>query len=76
MQHDSFDAREIAKVQDFVIAERHKCLSAREWSFRLRGYGYDVRQEGDAHVVKTLVRGETLFSLTEEALKKTANVEA
>jgi hypothetical protein len=41
-------------------AERGKALSAREWKFRLAGYGYGIREEGDMRIVMSLSRGTDL----------------
>ena len=46
MTHTHLNATEIARVQDIVLAERVKSLSEREWQFRLRGYGYGLRESG------------------------------
>ncbi len=68
MIHSTLDTAEIARVQDFVLAERRKCLSDREWQFRLRGYGYGLRQAGGACVVTALPRGADLFEIDAAAL--------
>ncbi len=72
MIHTTLDAAEIAKVQDFVLAERRKCVSDREWQFRLRGYGYGVRPHGDGHVVTELLRARDLFQIDAAALRAPA----
>ena len=33
----------VSEVRTFVMDERKHCVSDREWKFRLRGYGYDLR---------------------------------
>ena len=37
--------------------ERKTCLSDRGWKFRLRGYGYDLRQTDRGTMVTTLPHG-------------------
>ena len=44
----------IAKVQTFVLAERSKCLSVREWKHRLAGYGYGIRDTDRGRFIETL----------------------
>lgn len=69
MFHSSLDAIEIETVQAFVVAERHKCLSDREWQFRLRGYGYSLRKTETGHIVTKLLGKADLFEICEEDLK-------
>lgn len=47
-------------VLELIRRERKKALSAREWKFRLRGYGYAIRQIGNAQVVTRLPQGTAL----------------
>lgn len=68
MTHTPLDAAEISKVQDFVLAERSKCLSDREWQFRLRGYGYGLRESGRNRVVTALLENADLFEIDEAVL--------
>ena len=53
----------IAKVQTFVLAERSKCLSVREWKHRLAGYGYCVNDTDHGQVVATLPHGIEVCTL-------------
>ena len=45
---------------ELITEERSKALSAREWKFRLKGYGLDIRQVGDRQVVAKLPHGNVL----------------
>lgn len=65
MTHMPLSAVEIAQVQDFVLAERRKCLSEREWQYRLRGYGYGLRERGKNRVVIALRGNADLFEIGE-----------
>jgi len=47
----------VADVRAFVMAERSRCLSTREWRHRLKGYGYDLRQTEQGTVLTTLPHG-------------------
>ena len=68
MIHTPLDAAEIAQVQDFVLAERRKSLSEREWQFRLRGHGYGLRESGNNRVVTALLKNTDLFEIDEAVL--------
>lgn len=50
-------APDITVIRDFVMKERLSCVSEREWKFRLRGYGYDVRQTDGGTILRTLPAG-------------------
>ena len=52
-----------SEVRTFVLGERKTCLSDREWKFRLRGYGYDIRATPAGKVVTTLPAGVVLCTL-------------
>ncbi|MEM6312071.1 MAG: hypothetical protein AAF754_18750 [Pseudomonadota bacterium] len=43
-----------AQVLDFVMSERSKALSRREWKHRLAGFGYGIRETETGDVVETL----------------------
>ncbi|MEO0379452.1 MAG: hypothetical protein AAF252_04230 [Pseudomonadota bacterium] len=43
-----------AQILDFVIGERDKALSRREWKHRLAGFGYGIRETETGDVVETL----------------------
>ena len=47
----------------FALAERAACLSDREWRFRLRGYGYDIRQTDRGRMLTTVTTGLELGAL-------------
>ncbi|MEM7319857.1 MAG: hypothetical protein AAF408_12640 [Pseudomonadota bacterium] len=49
-----------ASVLDLLQRERAKALSAREWKFRLAGYGYAIKDVRGALVVTTLPQGVEL----------------
>ena len=49
-----------AATLDFMAEERRKSLSAREWRFRMKGYGFGIRDQGDRQVVTKLPQGITL----------------
>ena len=68
MIHTPLVAAEFARVQDFVLAERRKSLSEREWQFRLRGYGYGLRESGNNRVVTALMKNSDLFEINEAVL--------
>ncbi|SMH56568.1 hypothetical protein [Maritimibacter sp. HL-12] len=44
----------------FARNERRSCLSDREWRFRLRGYGYDIRQTANGRVLTQVTNGREL----------------
>ena len=50
-------------IRQFVLAERERCLSDREWRHRLKGYGYAVRSFGEIEVVTSLVGGREICTL-------------
>jgi len=47
-------------ILSLVREERRKALSPREWQFRLRGYGYAIRDVDGMQVLTRLPRGEAL----------------
>lgn len=53
----------VSEIRDFVLREREKALSEREWKFRLRGYGYDVRVTERGLVITSLVRGSDVCAI-------------
>ena len=55
-----------ASMLDFLAEERRKSLSMREWVFRLKGYGYGIRDVGHRKVVTKLPHGTTLGALPNE----------
>ncbi|NIZ60417.1 hypothetical protein DL239_05445 [Sedimentitalea sp. CY04] len=51
-------------IEDGVLAlvrdEKAKALSAREWKFRLKGYGYAIKDVSGAQVLTSLTQGVEL----------------
>ncbi len=46
-------------IRDFVMRERALSVSDREWRFRLRGYGYGIRDTETGPMVTSLMgRGD------------------
>ncbi|MCA2006170.1 hypothetical protein [Tritonibacter mobilis] len=56
--------QQTAQMDDGILSlvreERRKALSPREWQFRLRGYGYAIRDEDGTQVLTRLPRGEAV----------------
>lgn len=55
-----------AGVLSLIKDERDKALSAREWKFRLRGYGYAVKDVDGSQVLTRLPHGTELGVLPAE----------
>ena len=53
----------LAEVEAFLLSERDKVLSEAEWRFRMRGYGYNLRQADVGVEVARLPRNEVLGTL-------------
>jgi len=53
----------VSEVRTFVMDERKNCVSDREWKFRLRGYGYDLRDTNRGTVLATLPQGVEICTL-------------
>lgn len=51
------------EIRDFVMKERRHAVSEREWKFRLRGYGYGIRDTREGHIVTSLVGGRDICHL-------------
>ncbi|WP_146347813.1 hypothetical protein [Falsiphaeobacter marinintestinus] len=49
-----------APTLDIIQKERTKALSAREWKFRLAGYGYGIKDVGDAKMLTKLPQNTEL----------------
>jgi len=47
----------------FAIEERRRTLSEREWRFRLRGYGYDIRRTARGRMLTRITTGVELGAL-------------
>lgn len=54
MFSDPTDPNAIEKARRFVLEERGRCLSDREWRFRLAGYGYAIRDRAEGAMLTTL----------------------
>ncbi|MCW1951435.1 MAG: hypothetical protein KIH44_008710 [Octadecabacter sp.] len=63
MHFTSNSATIVSEVRTFVMEERKNCVSDREWKFRLRGYGYDVRETNRGTVLATLPQGVEICTL-------------
>lgn len=63
MHFTSNTATVVSEVRTFVLGERKSCVSDREWKFRLRGYGYDIRDTPRGQVVTTLPQGVEVCAL-------------
>lgn len=50
-------------IRSFVLRERDMSVSDREWKFRLRGYGYGIRDTDEGRVVTSLLGNRDLCSL-------------
>jgi len=49
------DAFAEAQILDFVMNERSKALSRREWKHRLAGFGYSVRETEAGDIVESML---------------------
>ncbi len=63
MHFTSNSATVVSEVRTFVMGERKSCVSDREWKFRLKGYGYDIRQTERGTVLSTLPHGIQICTL-------------
>lgn len=50
-------------IRDFVMGERVKAVSEREWRHRLRGYGFAIRDDAEGAYVTSILRGGALCRL-------------
>lgn len=57
-----------APLLDLLREERKKALSAREWKFRLAGFGYGIKDDGDRQIVTRLPHGTVLGILPVNAV--------
>ena len=55
-----------AAVLDILKRERDQALSAREWKFRLAGYGYAIKDVAGAQVVTKLPQGTEIGVLPKQ----------
>ena len=53
-------------VLDLIRVEREKALSPREWQFRLRGYGYAIKNVEGAQILTRLPKGTEIGILPPE----------
>ncbi|CUH86659.1 hypothetical protein PH5382_00572 [Phaeobacter sp. CECT 5382] len=53
-------------VLDLIRDEREKALSPREWQFRLRGYGYAIKNVEGAQILTRLPKGTEIGILPPE----------
>lgn len=52
-----------ATLLELLQDERRKALSAREWKFRMAGYGYGIKEVGERKIVTRLLNGSELGAL-------------
>lgn len=57
------DATLVSEVRTFVMDQRKLCVSDREWKFRLKGYGYDLRATEHGTMLTKLPQGTEICSL-------------
>ncbi|KAA9009097.1 hypothetical protein [Histidinibacterium aquaticum] len=50
-------------ILHFVMDERARCVSDREWRHRLRGYGYDIVTTGAGAMLTKLPHGREICPL-------------
>ena len=56
-----------AQILDFVMSERSKALSRREWKHRLAGFGYSIRETETGDIVETVLNRVKVCMLPAEA---------
>lgn len=56
-----------AQILDFVMSERSKALSRREWKHRLAGFGYSIRETEAGDIVETMLNRVKVCMLPAEA---------
>ncbi|PIE14108.1 MAG: hypothetical protein CSA70_02855 [Rhodobacterales bacterium] len=66
MKHEAPDFEMTRKVCEIVMREREMALSDREWKFRLRGYGYGIRDTDHGCMITSLLKGTELCALPED----------
>lgn len=57
MAHTQAQTGIAPSVMELLARERAQALSAREWRFRLAGYGYAIKEVGKARVLTKLPQG-------------------
>lgn len=63
MHSSSHNTTIVSEVRTFVMSQRKHCVSDPEWKFRLKGYGYDIRQTERGNVLTTLPHGVEVCAL-------------
>jgi hypothetical protein len=63
MKHFDVDPAMTARACDIVLRERSMSLSEREWKFRLRGYGYAIRDTEEGPIITSLLKGDAICAL-------------
>ena len=63
MKHDLIDLDMTRKVCDLVLREREIALSDREWKFRLRGYGYAIKDTDHGCMITSLLKNNEICEL-------------
>lgn len=71
MKHDLIDVEMTRKVCDIVLHERSMALSEREWKFRLRGYGYAIKETDHGRVITSLLRDTEICALPDDTAEHT-----
>jgi len=51
------------EIRQFVLAERDRCLSDREWRHRIAGYGYAISRRAGAEILTSLPHGREICRL-------------
>ena len=65
MKHEELDLEMTAQICDIVLREKSMSLSEREWKFRLRGYGYGIKDTDHGRIVTSLLKGDDICTLPE-----------
>ena len=69
MAHGKFgDSILDAPLLELLRSERKKALSPREWKFRLAGFGYGIKEDGERQIVTRLPHGTELGILPLNAI--------
>lgn len=65
MKYETINPDMIAAACNIAVREREQSLSDREWKFRLRGYGYAIRDTEAGRMITSLLNGIDICSLPE-----------
>ncbi len=57
--------KEKASILEFVLKQRRRVLSYREWKHRLIGFGFGIAETDQGHVLTALPGGHRLCRLPE-----------